>query len=86
MTHPIPERKQWFKSKVGATLYRNDNGCSCDICRHILEYGILIHDEFQAEYCYDTECDYNRDGTPLRYFDTPGEVSDWLQKQKAPDT
>ncbi len=79
MSRPIPERLQFFLDRIGKTLFRNDNGCSCDICALILEKGIYIHDAFQAEYCYDTECDYNRDGTPLRYFDTPGEVENWLK-------
>lgn len=77
------ERLQWFKSKIGQRLYRNDNGCACDICHHILEKGILIHDEFQAEYCYDTECEYNAEGTPMRYFDSKEQVAEWLSTLKA---
>lgn len=73
------ERLQFFLDRIGQRLYRNDDGCGCDICRHILEKGILIHDEFQAQYCYDIECDLTAECTSLRYFDTPEKVQEWLK-------
>lgn len=79
MSREIPQRLQWFISRIGHRIYRNDDGCSCNVCKHIVEYGLVIKDRLQAEYCYDCECDFNADGTPLRYFDTKEEVSEWLK-------
>jgi len=79
MSRELTERQLWFKNRIGKIIYRNCNGCHCDICTNILENGIFICDEFQAEYCYDTECEYNAEGFPLRYFDTKSEVDEWLK-------
>lgn len=79
MSRPIPERLQFFLDRIGKTIYRNDDGCDCDLCKHTLEHGIFIHDRHQAQYCYDIECDFNSEGTPLRYFDTKIEVEEWLK-------
>lgn len=79
MTHQPTERYKWFQSKVGSTLYRSANGCSCLHCLKAQEYGIFVTDKQHASYLYDFECDYNREGTPLRYFDSRQEVEDWLK-------
>lgn len=71
-------RKLWFESMVGQVLYRNDNGCNCPVCSKVTIHGLFVENEQHARYLYDTECDYNRDGTPLRYFDTKEEVNEWL--------
>lgn len=79
MSREIPERLQWFLSKVGQRLYRNDDGCDCEVCKHILEHGLIIIDQQHASYCYDIECDFTAEGTPLRYFDSKEEVENWLK-------
>lgn len=79
MSRELTERQKWFMSKIGQRIYRNDDGCDCGVCKYILEHGIFINDELQAQYCYDIECDFNADGTPLRYFDTKQEVDEWLK-------
>lgn len=77
-TNPT-ERLKWFLSKVGSTLYRNDHGCDCQSCKDVLERGVFINDELHAHYCYDIECDFNAEGTPLRYFDTISERDAWVK-------
>ncbi len=73
------ERLQFFLSRIGKRVYRNDDGCDCNICKNVTENGLIVENELHANYLYDNECDYKRDGTPLRYFDTPGEVENWLK-------
>lgn len=79
MIHQPTERYKWFQSKIGSFLFRNGNGCTCLMCLRVKEHGIYVTDKQHASYLYDNECDYNREGTPLRYFDTKSEVDEWLK-------
>jgi len=79
MTHPIPERKQWFRDRIGMILFRNETTCKCGICKNVYENGLHIHDIDQADYAYDCECEYTAEGFPLRYFDTREELNEWLK-------
>lgn len=79
MIHQLTERQKWFADRVGKWIYRNTHGCNCQSCKNVLENGIFINDEQHASYCYDIECDFNREGTPLRYFDTKEQVNEWLK-------
>jgi hypothetical protein len=67
------EREQWFISRIGRTVYRN-NYCDCLICQQIYEDGIVIKDRNHATYCHETECELTADGSPTRYFDTREEM------------
>ncbi len=78
MSREPSERQKWFHARIGKTVYRNQNGCDCLPCERVFDEGVVIHDSNHAIYLYDTECDYNRDGTPLRYFDSKQEVNEWL--------
>jgi len=79
MSRPIPERLQWFLDRINQRVYRNDDGCDCEPCKKVLENGIVLIDRHQAQYCYDIECDFTAEGTPLRYFDTKGEVEEFVK-------
>ncbi len=79
----ISERKQWFLDRVGKTVYRNDNGCPCDVCKRVLEEGLIIGGDFHAEYLYDMEGDCSADGGSLRYFDTRSEAQSFDNLVKA---
>lgn len=67
-------RHQWFIERIGKRVYRNSNGCSCNVCEDIRQNGIKIEDEMHAEYMYQMEGSANLDGLTLRYFDTKEEV------------
>lgn len=67
-------RLQWFIDRIGKRVYRTSNGCGCSTCQRILEEGIMIEDEFQAEYMHDMEGCAELDGNTMRYFDTKEEV------------
>jgi len=69
MSRKYSDREQWFLSRIGKILYRN-NYCDCFLCKRIYEKGLLIKDENQAIYCCDMAVEFTMDGTPLRYFDT----------------
>lgn len=64
------ERSEWFMSRIGKTVFRNDNGCPCKSCQRIYVEGIAIDDEFHATYLRDVEGDEGR----LMYFDTRPEA------------
>lgn len=79
----ISERQQWFRDRIGTRLFRNDNGCSCGICQAIYKNGLIIEDQLQADYCYDTETEYTAEGNPLRYFETKEEATEFsIQQEK----
>lgn len=74
-------RKQWFLDRVGKTVYRNDNGCTCFACQRVLQNGILIDDKGQANYLCDIENVFNAEGIRLRYFDTQEEVAEFEKRK-----
>jgi hypothetical protein len=66
-------RQQWFKDRIGKVVWRNKTTCTCPVCEHAYEYGLLIIDEMHAVYLYDCEAMYTIEGYKLRYFDTKEE-------------
>lgn len=69
------ERKKWFEDRIGKRVFRNKNGCSCNVCEFIYQNGLVLDKESgHWEYVFDSECNYTAEGTPLRYFDTESEV------------
>ena len=47
--------KDWFIERIYERIYREDNGCDCQVCKTIERYGLIIHDELHALYLYDTQ-------------------------------
>lgn len=74
MSREIREREQWFIDRIGRTVYRNEDSCSCPICKNVYDNGLIVHDQYHASYLYEIELSYNADGFPLKYFDTKAEV------------
>ena len=70
-------RREWFHERIGKRIYRNDDGCDCEGCKRVYEEGLVIDDDFHADYLTDIEAEYNIEGTRLRYFDTLNEVKDY---------
>lgn len=77
----INERRQWFRSRIESTVYRNHNGCNCSVCQDVVTEGLRIENQMHADYLYDNECDSTADGHPLRYFDTKEEVEAFVKEQ-----
>lgn len=70
----LSEREQWFRERIGKRVFRNDYGCHCSVCEAVLKNGLIITDEFTADYLYDCETDFAGEQVPLRYFDTKNEA------------
>lgn len=75
------ERLQWFIDRIGKTVYRNDNGCSCEVCKRVFTDGVYISDNTHANYLFDCECSANGEGYFLKYFDTIEERDEFMLTQ-----
>lgn len=60
---------QWFKNRIGKIVYRDDDGCDCATCVNVVNNGLKIHDENQAQYVFDTQNDWAAEGIMLNYRD-----------------
>ena len=76
---PYSTRKQWFLSRIGKRVFRNETSCTCNICKHVSQCGLVISDESHAIYLLDCECEYTNEGHPLRYFDTKEKVEQFIK-------
>lgn len=74
------ERKQWFIDRIGKRVFRNRNTCDCEICEKTYTEGLIICDLQHACYLYDVECEYNREGIKIKYFDTKKEAEQFETK------
>jgi hypothetical protein len=66
----ISKRKQWFKDRIGKTVYRNKNTCDCKTCKRVYKNGLVITDDMHADYLFCCESEFTFEGHPLKYFDT----------------
>lgn len=46
---------QWFIDRIGKKIYRINNSCSCPICIHTYENGLIVDDKFHALYLFDCQ-------------------------------
>ena len=56
---------EWFIERIGTTIYRGSNGCSCDTCKDVEMNGVKVNDKLHAEYLYEV----NLEG--VHYEDKP---------------
>lgn len=56
---------------IGKTIFRDDNGCSCEQCVDVLKNGLLVIDKEHAKYVAMTTEDYLAEGIDLNYRDKP---------------
>lgn len=63
------KNKQWFLDRIGKTIYRDPNNCSCHICKDRNINGVTITDRLHALYLYDIQYDYEAEGLTLNYRD-----------------
>jgi len=57
--------KDWFMERIGTKIYRDDNGCDCQVCKMVERYGLIIHDEMHAQYLYDCHTEMG-----INYYDS----------------
>lgn len=55
---------EWFISRVGKRVFRNESSCQCEACRKVGEVGLVINDHLHAQYLYDCQNELD-----LYYFD-----------------
>ena len=63
--------KDWFLERVGNRVYRDDNGCDCNVCKSVMIHGLIIHDEHHASYLYDVQNELN-----VNYYDSKKEKNE----------
>jgi hypothetical protein len=61
---------EYFISKIGQTIFRDDNGCPCKDCKEILEKGLVVRDEEHARYIFEMQNDLGVEGIELNYRDS----------------
>jgi hypothetical protein len=69
----MTERERWFIEHIGLRVFRQNTNC-CEICQRIYEEGLIIQDETHAIYLAEMEIMYNRDGNPLKYFESKADA------------
>jgi len=60
---------QWFKNRIGKRIYRDISGCVCKGCKEVDENGMIVSDEFHAEYLEMIDNDFEACGKKLNYRD-----------------
>lgn len=60
---------QWFKDRIGKRIFRNANDCGCNSCKDVYKNGIIVSDEFHAEYLAIIDNDYEACGVKLNFRD-----------------
>ena len=56
---------KWFKNRTGKRVFRlTDNKC-CKKCQEVFEHGLIIHDDFHAQYLFDCQNELG-----MKYNDT----------------
>ena len=68
------EREKWFTDRIGKRIYRNENSCTCEVCKGVGNHGLVIFDRTHAQYLQGAECELG-----VYYFDTPEEVEEYMK-------
>ena len=75
------KRQQWFRDRIGKTVYRNDIDC-CERCKKVYEEGLVISDQMHADYLNDMESISHAEDRPVKYFDTREEALEYEKELK----
>lgn len=54
----------WFKKRQGKRIYRDKGTCNCKDCQEVVKNGLIITNEWHAEYLYDNQCEQG-----LKYYE-----------------
>lgn len=65
-----PKTKEWFKERIGKTIYRDATKHCCNTCDHVATHGVTVADEDHAEYLAMIDMDFGADGVYSNYRDT----------------
>ena len=57
---------KWFKNRTKKRIYRLTKTNCCDTCRRVEKEGIVVNDDFHAEYLFDCQ-----NSMKLVYSDRP---------------
>lgn len=74
MSRELSPREEWLRSRVNKVVFRPDTGCTCEICKHVYQKGLIVEDEYHADYLAEMEGNYSMEGWPMQYFDTRSEA------------
>lgn len=69
MPDTYKEAHQWATDRIGKTVYRKEDTCSCGVCQDIAEKGLVIQDQLHATYITDCAMEMN-----YRYADSKEEL------------
>lgn len=78
------QRRQWFLDRIGKRVFRNRGTCTCEDCKKVERYGLVIKDRIHAIYLNDMESCAMADGTYLHYFDTKKDVKQYEKDIQSP--
>jgi hypothetical protein len=56
----------WFTDRIGKRIFRNKTSCKCETCKDVFENGLVVGDQFHAEYLEMVQHDLN-----INYYDKP---------------
>ncbi len=65
--------EDWFKTRIGKTIWRNKTSCTCGVCEAVYRKGLYVQDDFHASYLSDVVAEETQNGWPMMYFDTKAE-------------
>lgn len=60
----MTDREQWFINRIGKRVFRETNGCPCEVCKNVTDKGLVIADKMHALYLYNIEGVYNIESEP----------------------
>ncbi len=75
---------EWFLDRIGKKVYRSKTSCSCEICQHVYENGLIIENKMHAMYIAELEgLSFHEDEAHIfKYFDTKEEVIEFEKELK----
>ena len=57
----------FFIKNIGKRIYRDDNGCTCETCKDVVENGLIVLNKQHAQYLHTVQIDYYKGGIDLNY-------------------
>lgn len=60
---------EWFKERIGKRIFRDADGCDCSGCAKVVSDGLVVHNEFHADYLFTLQADFMAEGIKLNYRD-----------------
>jgi hypothetical protein len=66
----VPKDAEWFKARIGKTIYRDSHGECCATCDHVTSDGLVVFDESHATYLADIDADFAECGRFSNYRDS----------------